>query len=175
LLISLNHKLMKLTVLLLSFVLHLSVIQPPTVKEQATKMVQALIRGDYKTFVHYTYPGLVKMSGGSDQLEAQLSKIMNQMKEGGVVVTGASFGAISKVVTSGKELQCTVEQHTEMKVPDGKIINTTTLIALSGDGGKNWTFVDTNNKDIATVRKLLPGLSNEIVIPKPQAPVRVAN
>jgi hypothetical protein len=163
---------MKLTFLFLLSFLHVT-IQPPAVKDQATKMGQALIRGDYKTFVHYTYPGIVKMAGGPDQLATQLSTVMSQMKSGGVVVTGVRFGAVSKVITSGKELQCTLEQHTAMNVPDGKIINTTTLICLSEDGGKTWTFVDTSNKDMATIRKVLPGLSNEIVIPKAQPPVRV--
>jgi len=164
---------MNLTFLFLLSFLHVTAIQPPAVKDQAGKMAQALIRGDYKTFVHYTYPGIVKMSGGPDQLAAQLKTVMNQMKAGGVVVTGVSFGAASKVVTSGKELQCTLEQHTAMNAPDGKIISTTTLICLSEDGGKNWTFVDTSNKDMATIRQLLPYLSSQIVVPKAQPPVRV--
>jgi len=164
---------MKLTFLSLLSFLQVAAIQPPAVKDQAAKMSQALIRGDYKTFVHYTYPGIVKMSGGPDQLAAQLKTVMSQMKAGGVVVTGVSFGAVSKVVTSGKELQCTLEQHTAMNVPDGKIVSTTTLICLSEDGGKNWTFVDTSNKDMAMIRQVLPNLSNQIVVPKAQPPVRV--
>lgn len=166
---------MKLTFLFLLSFLHFNAIQPPAVKEQATKMGQALLRGDYKTFVHYTYPGIVKMSGGADQLATTLSTLMSQMKEKGVVVTGVTLGAVSKVVTSGKELQCTLEQHTAMNVPDGKIINTTTLICISADGGKNWTFVDTSNKDMATIKNVLPNLSSQIVIPKAQPPVRVGN
>jgi hypothetical protein len=164
---------MKLTFLFLLSFLHVAAIQPPAVKDQAAKMGQALIQGNYKTFVHYTYPGIVKMSGGPDQLAAQLKTVMNQMNAGGVVVTGVSFGAASKVVTSGTELQCTLEQHTAMNVPDGKIINTTTLICLSEDGGKNWTFVDTSNKDMATIRQLLPNLNSQIVVPKAPPPVRV--
>lgn len=166
---------MKPVALLLLSMLHFSSIQPPAVKAQAMKMGQALIDGDYKTFVHYANPALVKMSGGADQLAAQLSKVMGQMKQSGVVVTSVRLGSVSKVVTSGKELQCTVEQHTQMKVPDGKMENMTTLIAISADGGKSWTFLDTNNKDIATVKKMLPNLSNEIVLPKQQPPVRLPN
>lgn len=75
-----------------------------------------------------------------------------------------SFGTPSKIVKSAKELQATIPQHTE--------INTSTLIAISTDNGNNWTFLDTLNRDITTIRKLLPNLNPSITIPPQRPPLR---
>lgn len=48
----------------------------------------------------------------------------------------------------------------------GQPVTESTLIAISTDNGKNWYFVDTPGKDIQTMKKALPNLSGELVIPK---------
>jgi hypothetical protein len=78
----------------------------------------------------------------------------------------------SKIVKSGKEMQATVTQHTEIKLPQGRLVSISTLIAVSTDNGINWTFIDTSNKDMVTLRKALPNLSPSITIPPQEPPVR---
>ena len=145
------------------------------VKEQATKMGQALVKGDYATFIHYTYPGLVKMAGGADQLTAQLGQLMKEMRTRGMLFKGISVGGVSKIVANAGVLQCTVPQYTEIQMQGEKMKATSTLIGVSEDGGRSWTFIDTSTHDKATIRKLMPGLSGEIVIPPAQPPVRPVN
>jgi hypothetical protein len=142
------------------------------VMQQANIMEQAFISGDYKIFAHYTYPEIVKMTGGEYKMAEALAKITNDMKIKGMLFNSIVFGEVSKIVKSGNELQCTLPQHTEIKLSAGRAVSTSTLIAISTDRGSNWTFVDTSNKDITTIRKLLPHLSNAIIIPPPQPPVR---
>ncbi|HMH21166.1 MAG TPA: hypothetical protein VK563_05300 [Puia sp.] len=143
-----------------------------TVKQQAEVMGQAFMKGDYKTFAHYTYPQIIRMMGGEKVLTTQLVKITNNMKEQGMTFSSIGFGDVSKIEKKNGQLQCTIPQHTTIKVPTGRAVSTSTLIAISTDAGKSWTFVDTSNKDIATIRKLLPDLSPAIVIPPQQPPVR---
>ena len=145
------------------------------VKEQAAAMGQALIQGQYKTFVHYIYPGLVKMVGGEDKMADQMTTIVGGMKGKGMVFLSVKFDEPSAIVHSGTELECTVTQHTEIKVPDGRAVATSTLIGISTDKGVHWGFVDTSNKDMATIKRLLPELSPGIVIPPPVAPVHYNN
>ncbi|HWK02139.1 MAG TPA: hypothetical protein VNS58_00810 [Puia sp.] len=145
---------------------------PEVVKEQANIMGQAFVRGDYKVFSHYTYPEIVKMIGGENKMAEALTKITSDMKIKGMMFNNITFGDVSKIVKSGNELQCTVAQHTEIKLPSGRAISTSTLIAISTDSGSNWTFVDTSNKDISMIRNLLPHLSRAIVIPPQQPPVQ---
>ena len=142
------------------------------IRNQADKMGQAFINGDYKTFSHYTDPKIVKMMGGENRMAQALTKIASDMSLKGMMFKSITFGDVSKIVKSGNELQCTVPQHTEIKLPSGRAISTSTLIAISTDGGSNWTFVDTSNKDISTIKKLLPQLSNAIMIPPQPPPVR---
>ena len=93
------------------------------------------------------------------------------MKTQGMTFNNITFDNPTKIVKSGDELQCTLQQHTTIKLANGRAVATSTLIAISKDGGKNWLFVDTSNKDAAAMRKALPNLSAAIVIPPQQKPV----
>lgn len=141
-------------------------------KAQAEKMASAFVSGDYKTFANYTYPLVLKSMGGAAKMADVLSKTTANMKAQGMAFSKITFGDPSTIVKSGKELQATLAQHTEIKLAQGRIVTTSTLIAVSTDNGVNWTFIDTSNKDMATLRKALPNLSPSIVIPPAQPPVR---
>ena len=104
-----------------------------------------------------------------------LKRTTNEMKAKGMSFSSITFDEPSKVVKSGKELQATIIQHTEIRLQNGRLVSTSTLIAISKDEGVNWTFIDTSNKDIATMRKALPNLSPSIVIPPQPPPVRYNN
>jgi hypothetical protein len=45
-----------------------------------------------------------------------------------------------------------------------------TFIAISKDEGKNWTFFDTNSKNIATIKKSFPNLSSALRIVEKRKP-----
>lgn len=143
--------------------------------QQANKMGDAFMRGDYKTFTHYTYPKIVELMGGADKMAEDLSKTTINTTAKGIILINIRFGEVSKIFKSGNELQCTLPQYSKIKLPNGSAEATSTLIAISADNGNHWTFVDTSNKDMSTIRKLLPHLSKEIVIPPMQTPVRYNN
>ena len=146
-----------------------------TLKEDASKMGAAFLAGDYKTFAKYTYPRIVEIMGGATNMAEALTKTTANMKAQGVSFSKITFDEPSAIVKSGSELQATIPQHIELKLTQGRLVNTSTLIAISTDNGKNWTFVDTSNKDMATLHKALPNLNSSITIPPPQQPVRYNN
>ena len=141
------------------------------VRQQANSMGNAFIKGDYETFEKYTNPAIVNAMGGKSRMTAVLVNSANDMKAKGMVISGITVDSPSKIVKSRSELQCTLKQHTTIKLNNGTVIATSTLIAISLDGGKNWSFVDTSNKDASTMRKMLPNLSTAIIIPPEQQPV----
>jgi len=145
---------------------------PQNLKQQAINMGLAFLRGDYKTFANYTYPLILKSMGGSAKMDLVLSKSTNDMKAQSMYFTNITFEEPTKIIKSGKELQATIAQHTEIKLSKGRLIVTSTLIAISIDNGINWTFIDTSNKDMVTLRKALPNISPLITIPKQQPPVK---
>ncbi|MCE2963494.1 MAG: hypothetical protein LW842_10010 [Sphingobacteriales bacterium] len=141
-----------------------------TIKEQAEMMGQLLLKKDFISFSKYTYPKILEMMGGKQKMVEVLDKGLKEMQSEGVAFLKVTFGEPSKIITIGNELQCTVPQTIEIKVPKGKLKANSTLIAISIDNGKNWYFIDTSGKDIQTMKKRLPNLSEELVIPETKQP-----
>lgn len=141
------------------------------VQEQANMMGQAFLKGDYHTFARYTYPAILTAMGGESRMAVMLTNSANDMITKGMTFNSITFDSPSKIIKSGNELQCTLQQHTTIKLANGRAVATSTLIAISKDGGENWLFVDTSNKDAATMRKVLPNLSTAIIIPPQQKPL----
>jgi hypothetical protein len=177
--VSLKYLFMKfiaLSFILYSFTVFTSYAQvkeaPQNLRQQASKMGAAFVIGDYITFSNYTYPLILKSMGGAVKMAAVLTKSTNEMKAEGMSFSNITFNEPSKIVKNDKELQATIAQHTEIRLSQGRLVSTSTLIAISTDNGINWTFIDTSNKDMATLRKTLPNLSSSIVIQLQRPPVR---
>jgi hypothetical protein len=139
-------------------------------KEQAAKMGTALLSKDLKTFGKYINPHILELMGGQENMEKGLNLSLDNMKQQQISFKSINFGEPSAFVKSGNELQCTIPQNTEISTPKGITKSKSTLIAISADEGKTWTFVDTSNKDINTLRKILPNLSHAIKVAPMQAP-----
>ncbi len=90
---------------------------PATLKQQASKMGIAFISGDYKVFANYTYPLILKSMGGASKMAALLTKTTDDIKAQGMSFNVITFDEPSKIIKSGKELQATIAQHTEIKLP----------------------------------------------------------
>ncbi len=140
------------------------------VTAQANQMGNLYKSGDYKGYVKYIHPAIIKAAGGETKMIELLNAQDAQIKNKGIVINGIVFNPPSEIIKSKNELQCTISQHTELKPVKGRVITYTTLIAISTDNGKNWKFIDTSNKDIAQVRKTFPNLSNKITLPPKQKP-----
>lgn len=133
------------------------------VKEQAMKMHLAMVAGDFKTYVHFVHPAVVRQAGGEEAMEKGVAGATASMKERGMSFGKYSLGEVSKIWKGGPEFQCTVFNELEIKVSGMTIVSKSTLVAISGDGGKNWTFVDNTGRSMASVRRLLPNLNPAIV------------
>ncbi len=140
------------------------------VQKQANQMGKAFTKGDYQTFAKYTYPTLVAAMGGESQMATTLRQTVSNMYAKGMSFINIVVNSPTKIIKSGNELQCTLQQYSTIKLINGRVIANSTLIAISKDDGKHWFFVDTSNKDETTLRKVLPNLSPAIVIPPQQRP-----
>ena len=145
-----------------------------SLQAQAKRMANGLITGDFTTFIHYLHPKVVQVSGGADGMRQQLMKMTRQLSIANMSFESVSVDSLSNFIKAGPTLQATIQQHTTMKVPDGRAVATSTLIGMSSDNGAHWKFVDTNHKTLADMRQLLPNLSTALVIPPQQAPVHLA-
>ncbi|HRO41432.1 MAG TPA: hypothetical protein PL009_01265 [Flavipsychrobacter sp.] len=140
-----------------------------TIKEQAEKMGAALIGKDYKTFVTFTHPTIIKEMGGTEKMAAAIEKQMKGMEQTAQILS-ISYDEPSSVVKEGNELQCTVPQTMILKTPQGKILTKSTLIGISTNGGAHWYFVDAGERDINAVKASLPNVSRKLELPTPVPP-----
>jgi len=138
---------------------------------QANDMGEKFITKDYKGFLKYTHPATVKTMGGDKKMLAEVTKSFQEFERDGIKILGITFGTPAKILTVNKELQCTLPQSIEMRIPTGKVTAISTLLAISEDQGKNWFFLDTGSNDLMTMQMLLPQLSDELVIPPPSDPI----
>jgi hypothetical protein len=157
------------------FISVISFAQPYPVKQQAQEMGNALVRKDYKTFVEFSFPKILKEMGGKEKMAESIAKQMQGLESAGSRIISISAGDPAAFIKAGKELQTTIQQQMTIKVKEGKIVSKTTLIAISQDNGKHWYFVDAGERDLAAIRKTLPNLSKALVITKPGQPQFIRN
>jgi hypothetical protein len=142
----------------------------PVVEMQGNAMAKLLLAKDYKAFIKYTYPPVVKMSGGETKLVALITKSFKELQDQGYTLTSILVGKPTAIIHFGNKLQCTVTQVVEMKTTKGRLVSVASLIGHSDNNGKNWTFIDTHGADLKTLRKSIPGLSPQLIIPPAQEP-----
>lgn len=145
------------------------------VKQQANLMGEAFIKGDYKTFVKYNHPNIVKMMGGEAGAAKTIAGMMDKIKKQGFNFDSLYFGEPTVIIKNGTEYQCTILQTIVMTTPQGRYANASTLVAVSRNNGVNWTFIDTSNKDEATIRQVVQNLSHKLVIPPAKGPVKISD
>lgn len=141
-----------------------------TVKEQAEKMGQLLLKKKYKAYNQYIHPKLVETLGGHEKMEQVLAEETSRMESRNIHLASVTVDTPSAIHSSNGELQCIVTQTLELKGLTGDYSkkNRSVMLAVSSDQGKNWTFLEISNKDIDEIKKYIPNLSSELVIPPKQ-------
>ncbi|OON69238.1 hypothetical protein [Hymenobacter sp. CRA2] len=141
-------------------------VRRANLEAQVTAMEQAFMQADFETFADFMHPDVVRLAGGPDVLAQQLRKGMEEMTTQGGKVNKVTHGTPSRIVSVDRQLQCTVPQTTEFQLAKDTRTAQSTLLAVSTDDGQHWAFLDTAGKDWETVRRLVPSLSREIVLPQ---------
>lgn len=164
-------------VLLLCFISIISFAQSKdaamkaSVVAAAKKMDGYLMKKDYRSFVHTTYPKAVQMmDGGYDKLYEELKGQISTMEKANNTILSVWPGTPSNIIDTAGELQCTIPQFMKLKVDYGMLTTETTLIAFSMDKGKTWYFMDVVDRSLDKIREVFPGVSSKLVITKSPEP-----
>jgi len=136
--------------------------------QQADDMGKKFIAKDYKAFLKYSHPAVIKSMGGEDRVYDQTVRDLKDLENKEVTFAAIKFGVPSKIIAVGDERQAVIPEIIEMYIPGGKLTNTASMLAISLDKGANWYFVDTGGHNLLNMKNLLPSLSDELVIPEPQ-------
>ena len=140
-------------------------------QQQGNTMAKLLLARDFKAFTQYIYRPLVDMSGGEDSMVALVGQSMDQLQNQGYRITSFIVENPVNLIHFNNTLQCVITETIEMKVPGGKLTTKASLVGISDDTGKNWTFIDTHGSDLLSLQKQVPGLSDSLQIPEKQPPV----
>ena len=82
----------------------------------------------------------------------------------GVIAT--EIVSISEPLQAGDELHAIVRAKRILKAPGGRQIQDTFMIAISGDEGRNWTFVDGPQLTPKHIEALFPDFNEALEFPE---------
>jgi hypothetical protein len=168
-------KLLRVLVLFLLPSLALHAQDTTVIKRQATLMAQATFKGDHKTIIAYTYPKLVELSGGPEQMQKLITERVDALKKQGILSFEGTIGSPGKFYEAGTETHCLLPEEIIIKTSYGRFLSRSYMLGVSNDKGKNWTFLDVGNMPPDVLHRLLPNLSAEIIIPPPAKPEFLGN
>lgn len=141
----------------------------------ADQLSKAYARKDYATIVDLTYPELVNAMGGKNTMVSQLTTAMNDMEKNGFHIVSITFGAPTKIYEAGMQLHCLLPQTSISTSKEGTYTSKSSLLAISSDKGKSWTFLDVSQMNKDNIKQLFPDFNPALVFPKLEAPVFVPN
>ncbi len=145
--------------------------QIDAIQQDARKCVKALLAGDYPAFVGYTHPRVVEVNGGKDAMIATLKSGTAEMHAQGSDLEDASVGTPEKPRKIGDWLVALVPERITIKVKGGHLIQDSSLLGISEDEGKHWTFTDVGPTAQETFGKVFPELAGKITLPQKKKPV----
>ncbi|MEO6916249.1 MAG: hypothetical protein ABI151_11845 [Chitinophagaceae bacterium] len=140
------------------------------IRGQALEMVRALQKKDVPTLLKYIHPKMLEMAGGTDKLIRQMDTMKVMAKQFGAEIKRINIGMPEKIVTYKKEMQTVIPETTELTSAFGDLSLETSLVVISSDDGKTWKFIDTGISSVKDLRKAMPELSPELIIPSRKEP-----
>ena len=148
------------------------VIDSNRLRRQATEMAESFIKADFATVVNYTYPKVVEMMGGKNKMVGFLKENIEKMKIDGYVFKTLDVGLTSQFLNAGSEIHTIVLQRIVMTVPGGTLTTNSYLLGISGNGGKDWSFIDTAPlHEKSRLISLFPNYNQDLKIPQIEQPI----
>jgi hypothetical protein len=160
-------------VILLTFSLKLSAQDTVSLKRTANIIARATEQGDYKTVVDNTYPKLIGMAGGKEVMVGMADSSMKKLQKSGITIAGLKIGNLGAFYKAGTEIHCLVPDTLTLKIPGGRAIAKSYLLAISEDGGKVWSFIDLQGQTEETISQILPNFNHDLKVPKTEKPLLI--
>ena len=145
----------------------------PNLTARANQLVDALARKDYGTMIDLTYPKLIEFAGGRDKMLAETTNEVQSMEAEGVQIVSSTCEPPTQFVTDATGIYAVVPIKSKIKAQEGLFQTEGSLIGISTDGGKTWTFVDAAGKDEKELKQVLPNL-DQLHLPPQQPPVKLS-
>ena len=129
---------------------------PSAIKSAAIAMGNALVKKNSEQFLSFMHPSMIKLAGGKEKLSVISDSALKVFEQFGGKVSRITYGNPAETTTLSSFI--------------GDAELSSSLIAISNDNGKSWTFIDTNMFGIKQIKAAMPDISPALVIPKAAAP-----
>lgn len=147
----------------------------PNLAVQAKEVGDAFTRRDFGRFIDLTYPKVIEMAGGREQMIAGFTKELKEMEAEGVRLLSSTVGAPTQFVHDTGSIYAVLPIILKVRAQDGIFQSEGNMIGVSTDGGANWTFIDASGKDQKELSAILPNAVGKLTLPREKPPVKVAN
>ena len=147
----------------------------PNLVTQAKEMNDAFARKDYQRFADFTYPKVVELAGGRDQMLKGIPQQLKEMEAEGVVILSSTTESPTQFVHDSGSIYAVLPTALKAKAKDGIFRSEGCMIGISSDGGANWTFIDASGKDQRELKTLLGNVVDRLNLPPDKQPVKVSN
>jgi hypothetical protein len=138
-------------------------------------MNDAFARKDYGRFADLTYPKVVELVGGRDQMLQGITQQLKEMEAEGVVLLSSTSGSPTQFVHDSGSIYAVLPTTLKAKAKDGIFQSEGSMIGVSSDGGTNWTFIDASGKDHRELKTLLGNVVDRLNLPPDKRPVKISN
>jgi len=138
---------------------------------KAREMISATFKGDMTAVLRFTHPAVVKIGGGEEAMKKVIEGVATQMKQANLEFVSMDAEPPEKFFTSGSKTFAIVKTKTVMLVPGrARLTENGAMLAIRESPQAGWTFLRINeqiadNREL--LQKLIPGVPDEIVLPKP--------
>jgi hypothetical protein len=146
--------------------------QYPNAKAQANQLNDAILSGDYEKAADLTYPKLIQLIGGRAKYLALLKGGMNETQSDQFRIIFTVSDDPTDIIEVGSDVYAILPTTMKIKVAEGILVGQSSLIGVSHDRGKHWTFVD-GGKGFSheQLKTLFPAVANRLKIPERKRPV----
>ena len=147
----------------------------PNLAKQAKEMNDAFARKDYERFADLTYPKIVEMAGGRDQMLKGIPQQLKEMEDEGVVILSSTSGSPTQFLHDSGSIYAVLPATLKARAKDGIFESEGSLVGISSDGGANWTFIDASGKDHRELKTILGNVVDRLNLPPDKRPVKISN
>lgn len=133
------------------------------------KMVNSFHTGDYDTYLDFTHPKIIEMSGGREEMKS----IMGEGLGDRVRFLGMTLKKPDKIIVKDSLIQCSMEQRQEVEIEGNKYSTIGTLIGISYDLGDTWYFIGVAKNSLINLKVHFPELSDSIDVKKQTPPTLI--
>ena len=145
------------------------------VREQASRMGEAMVRGDDTVMADMTYSKVVEMNGGREKMLAAIATSRKAMAADGTSFAKVEIGEPGAAIAGGSSLFTVIPETLTLTVKGGRLLQESFLLGISSDNGATWTFLD--GAGLARfpdkIPELLPDLPTGTALPTVTRPVFV--